>query len=118
MTASGVCEQKAEQGMFSPVAIVAAGSVRLCEEGAVAAMLGLEKRDVRVCLDLFATLGSKPDERIIQRMQDQGRHGDAIEHAGSSSAMVVIICTSKPGVERIDMFVEVAQGADSGGAIR
>src|SRR5260370_15223457 len=89
----------------------------LSKKGAVAPMPAFPHCDVGIRVDLVAALSGETDERVVQRMQDQARHGDAIEHTGSGSTIVVIISTGEAGIECRDAVVELTQRANSGCAV-
>src|SRR5277367_604697 len=63
----GAGEKEAEKSVFGPVAIVATVGVGLGEEGTVAAVVGRDQPDIRVCFELAATLVGDADERIVER---------------------------------------------------
>src|SRR5438445_6062983 len=65
----GVGQEKAQQRMFGPVAVVPGGPIRLSKKGAVPPMLAFHHRDVGIRIDLVAAFGGETDERVIQRMQ-------------------------------------------------
>src|SRR5258708_28700554 len=111
----GARQKKAQQRMFGPVAVVAGSPVRLSKKGAVASVLAFHQGNVGIRVDLVAALVRETDERVVQRMQNQARHGNAIEHAGSGSTIVVIISTGEAGIKCRNAIVELAQRADSGG---
>ena len=50
-------------------------------------------------------------------MEDERGDGDAIEDAGGGGAVVVVVGAGEAGVEGGDAVVELAQGADAGGAV-
>ena len=84
----------------------------------MAAMLGLQQRDVRVGVRACGErLGRDADEGIVERVQDQRGHGDAVDDAGGGGAEVVVLRGGEAGVERGDAVVELAQRADAGGAV-
>src|SRR5260370_29904633 len=76
---------------FWPTGIVSIGRA---EERAVASVLGFDQGNVGIGLDLGASFRENTNERIIHGMNDQRRHGDLIDDAGGSGAMVVIV---RPG---------------------
>src|SRR5205823_1941858 len=82
----GVAQKKAQQRMFGPVAVVPQRLVRLSKKGAVASTLTFHQRDVGIRIDLVSGLCGEADKWIVQRIQDQGRHSNAIEDAGIRSA--------------------------------
>ncbi len=110
-------QKKTQQRMFGPVAVVAAEFVGLREKSAMAATAALDQRDVGIRDDFVAAFGRQADERVVQRMQNQRRHGNAIEHTRSSSAVIVVIGAGEPGVQRSNSIVKLAQGMDSDGAV-
>ena len=83
----------------------------------MAAVGWLEEGDVRVGQDRGAALRSDADERVVDGVEDESGDGDAVDDAGSSGAMVVVVGAGEAGVESGDAVVEVAQGADAGGLI-
>ena len=110
-------KDKTDEGVLGPVAVVAGGRVRLREEGAVAALDGFEEGDMRVRDDLVASIGGETDEGIVERIQNECRDGDLVDDARGSYPIVVILCSSEAGIESDDALVEVAQRADSDGAV-
>ncbi len=66
--------------------------------------------------DRGAGLRADADEGVVERVQDQRGHGDAVEHARGGGAVVVVVGAGKAVVERGDALVEVAQGVDAVGA--
>src|SRR5258706_4314466 len=112
-----VGQKKAQQRMFGPVAVVPERLIRFSQKGAVTPTLALHQSDVGIRVHLVAALVGETNERVVQRMQDLGRHRNAIEHARSGSAIVVIISTGETGIKRRNAIVELTQRADPGGAV-
>ena len=71
-------QKKTQQRMFGPIAVVPVGLIRLRKKSAVPAMFALDQRDVRIRRYLLAALRRQADEGVIQRMQNQGRHRNAV----------------------------------------
>src|ERR1019366_7690115 len=115
--ASDVGKDKAEKRGFGPVSVVSPAPVGLCEEGAVATVLSLQQGDVRVGFEGGKCLGRDVDKRIVERVQDQSWDGDAIHNAPGCDTKVVVLRGKEARVERRDTVVELAQGADAGGAV-
>src|SRR5277367_3286435 len=105
----GVIEKKLPQGVLCPVTIVAARLVGLGEKGAMTTVLAFHQRNVGIHEDLLAGLSAQTDERVVQRMQDQGRYGDAVEHAGGCSAIVIVISANEARIKRCDAIVKFTQ---------
>src|ERR1700760_4809263 len=84
---SGVVQEKAHQGMFGPVAVVAGGGVGRGEKGAVADAPCLDQRGRGVSEDLFAALGGEADEWIVEGVKDERGHCDVFEHASGGGAV-------------------------------
>src|ERR1700716_3101503 len=108
-----VGQKEAQQRMFGPVAVIAAALVRLGEKGAVASVFTFLQRDLGIRFDLGAALLGDTDEGVVQRIQDQGRHCNVAEQAGSSSTIVEIIRAGEARIECRDAIVELTQRADS-----
>src|SRR5260370_34240324 len=89
----------------------------LSKKGAVAPMPAFHHCDVGIRVDLVAALSGETDERVVQRMQDQARHRNAVEYTGSGSTIVVIISTGEAGIKCRDAIVELPQRADSSSAV-
>src|SRR5258706_12702465 len=81
-----VGQKKAQQRMFGPVAVVPERLIRFSQKGAVTPTVALHQSDVGIRVHLVAALVGETNKRVVQRMQDLGRHGNAIEHARSGSA--------------------------------
>jgi len=107
--ASGVGEKEVEQRGLCPVAVVTAGVVGLGEEGAVAAARGFEEADERVGDERGQRLRRDGDEGIVERVDDERRHADAVHDANGGGAIVVVVGRGKAGVERRDALVVLAQ---------
>ena len=105
----GVRKQKAEQCVFGPITVVTVGFIRLGEKGAVTATWALQQGYFRVRVELVAALGGKANKGIVQSVQDQRWHGDAIDYASSGGAVVVVLRAGKSGVECGDAIVKLAQ---------
>src|SRR5258708_11218262 len=93
-----VGQKEAQQCMFGPVAVVAVALVRLGEKGAVAPVLTFLQRDVGIRFDLGATLIGDTDEGVVQCIQDQGRHCNVAQQAGSGGPVVRIIRAREAGI--------------------
>ena len=113
----GAGEEKLEEGVFGPVAVVAACGEGFCEEGAVSAVCGFEQSDVGVGGDFPPGLWGEDDEGVVERVEDEGGDGDAVEDTSGSGSVVVVVCAGEAGVEGGDAVVELAEGADAGGSI-
>src|ERR1035437_2966570 len=98
----------ADHGCLGPVNFVA-GVAR--EEGAVAAVAGLNQVDMRVGAQLGARVRQDADERIVCRVENERGDGDAIHNTGTGSAVVVVVGVSETAIASNDLVVEVAQGA-------
>ena len=110
-------EDEAEERVFGPVAIVAvagSGSARKAQWPPWAVSM---KVMLRVGVDLVAGLGGEADEGVVERVEDERGHGDAVDDARGGGAVVVVVCAGEAGVERGDAVVEVAEGTDAGGAV-
>src|ERR1700735_3392781 len=98
--------------MLGPITVVSCGRISWREKGAVAAMLGGEKGNVRVGGDRASRLGSDSDEGVILRVQNQRGNRDAVQHAGSAGTRVIVIRRTESTVERSNALIEFAQGSD------
>src|ERR1700733_13779422 len=98
--------------MFGPVAVVAAGLIGLRKKGAVPPMFAFDQGDVRIRDYLLAALRRQADERIVQRMQNEGRHSNAVQHPRGGRTIVIVVGTAEAGVERRNAIVELTQRAD------
>src|ERR1700691_3698537 len=85
-----VADQKFQQGPLGPAAIVG-GSTAGREKCAVAAMLRLEKRDVRVGEEGGACLGEHADEGIVERVNDEGGDAEGPGIAGAGNGVGIVI---------------------------
>ena len=103
--------------MLGPITVVTTGRIWFCKKGAVSAVFCLDQSDVGIGGDGLAGIGGEADEGIVEGVQDQSGHGDAMEDSGGSGAVVVIVRTGKTGIERGDAIVELAKRMDSCGAV-
>src|SRR3954469_4492362 len=92
--------EKPDDGLFCPPAVVAVG---IGEEGAVAAVCGLDVGDVRVSQQLRARLRQDADEWIVERVDDQCRQRDVLDRSRRSGAVIVIVSPVEAGVTRGDL---------------
>jgi len=111
----GVGEDESERGMLGPVTVVAIGGLGRSEEGAVATVICFEQRDLRVRFDGGAGFRQEADEGIVAGMDEERGYSNAIEHARSGGAVVVVVGRLEAGVERGDTVVELAHRTDAGG---
>ena len=84
-------QEKPQQRVLRPVAVIAAYLVRLGQKGTVAAMGGLDQGDIWIRLDLLAALGREQDEGVVECVKDKRRHCDTIENAIGRGAGVVVV---------------------------
>ncbi len=98
---------------LGPAAVVLSAAVAFPEKGAVPAVAGLDESQVGIGGDPLAGLGAEPDKRIVRGVNDQTRHGDAIDHIGGGGAGVVVIGAGKPAIERGDPVIKFAQAGNS-----
>jgi hypothetical protein len=103
------CEEKVEQGSLRPEAFVA---VIERQEGAVAAVRGLDQPDAGVGEELGAGLGSHADEGIVESVQDERGHGNVLGPVGTGNAAVVVVRAGEAAVSGNDLLVELPQGAN------
>src|SRR5665213_520433 len=85
---TGELKQVANDGGFSPVNVVAGIAGK---KGAMASVGRFNKRNVRIGRDLGAGFGSEANEGIVECVQDERGQRDAIDNAGSSGAVVVVV---------------------------
>ena len=104
----------ADKGGLGPVDLVA---VVAGEEGAVAAVAGLDKMDVGVGQQAGAGLGQDADEGVVLGVEDEGGDGDAVNDTGAGDAIVVVVGVSEAAIAGDDLVVEFAQGADRADAV-
>ena len=78
----------------------------------MSAVRGFEHGDVWVGFDCRACCRGEADKGIVAGVQQQGRHRDAVEHAGRCGTIVVIVSGTKAGIKRCDAVVELAQRGD------
>ena len=116
---SGVGEDEAEGGLLGPVAVAGrfGSGAGVGEEGAVATVSGFDEGNVGVGEDSGAGGGGDADERVVERVEDEGGDGDAVDDASGGGAVVVVVGRGEAGVEGGDALVEVAQGVDADGLI-
>ena len=91
-----VFEDEPQRRSFRPVTVVTTRRIRRGKEGAVSTMLRLDESNFRVRRNGVTRSLNQPHERIVQRMQNQSRHRNAIQHPRRSSAVIIIIRRLKP----------------------
>jgi len=101
---SSVTEDESEESGLRPVAIVAAG--RSLQEGAVSAVLRLDKGDPRVCADCGGSLGCDGDEGIVLRMEDECRNYDARDDPRRGGPVIVVLRGREAGIHCRNPIVE------------
>ena len=93
---SGVGKDEAEQRGLGPVAIVSLALAGLGEEGAVAAVLGLHQGDERVRNQRGPCLRLDGNEGIVEGVDHQRWHADAVQNARCGGTEVVVVREAKP----------------------
>lgn len=79
----------------------------------MAAILGLDEGDVGIGKNLLPRFRQNADEGIIGRMQDQSRHGDAINHVGRGGTLIVIRRALKAAIMCRDFVIEFTKRSDA-----
>src|ERR1700728_2615456 len=102
-------EQKIQQRSLCPEACVS-GLGR--QKGAVAAMPGLDQPDVAVGEELAARLGSHADEGIVESVQDERGHVNALHPVGTGNTAIVVLRVREAAVSRYNLLVELPHGAN------
>ena len=74
----------------------------------MAAVLGLQKGNVRIRVDRRDRLRRQVNERVVMRMHDQRGHGDAAHDPRGCNPEVIIFRGKEARVERRDAVVELA----------
>jgi hypothetical protein len=75
----------------------------------MATVLSFDKSDMRVGKNLPPRFRKNADEGIVGRVQDQRRHGDAVDDVGGGLAFVIIRCALKAAVVSRDLVVEITK---------
>src|SRR5437016_683802 len=86
-------------------------TIRLGQESTVASMIRFNQGDLRIGLQLLARLWQNADKRIVLGMNHQRRHSNLVHHAGSRSAVVIIVSAAKSTIRRGNDLVEFADAA-------
>ena len=79
----------------------------------MASMRGLDQPDPLIGQQSGARRWQHPDKGIVERMQNQRRHGNLRRNPGTGCAMVIVIRAGKAGVAGGDLIVKLAQGRNS-----
>ena len=76
--------------------------------GAVAAVPGLDKRHIRVGLELGASIRKQANEGIILGVQHKRGNRYLVDHAGAGGVMVVVVGVAETPIAGHDLVVEFA----------
>src|SRR6202011_225411 len=79
----------------------------------MSAIFGFEEPDVAIAQNLLAGRGENSDKRIVGGMQNESRHGNAIQNMGGGGAVIIIVGACESAVVRRDSVVKIAQACDA-----
>lgn len=75
-------------------------------------MPSLDQPDAAVGEEFAAGLGTHADERVIQSLKDQRRHGDVLHPVGTSNLAMVVAYAREAAISCDKLLVELPQGAN------
>ena len=87
-------------------------AIVLAEIRAMSAVQSLDERDVGIGEDGGAGLRGEANKRIVEGVENQGGDGDAVDHPGAGSTVVVVVRVPETAVAGHDLVIKLAQRAD------